>query len=513
MSKNENMKKSAIILFVLMLMSKVLGLARVVVMNLFYKPSAITDAYLTASSVPNLLFGIVAGGLVSTFIPIYSKVIAKEGEKQAKRFMNNILTIVFIITMIFLVFGLIFTEELVLINAIGYTGERLELAVKFTKVTLFALLTNGMYSIFTGYHQYEGRFYVTPMTGFFLNGAIITSIVISAYTSPIVMVYGLVFGSLLQLIFSYTIAKLKGGFKYNVTIDFKDQYIKPMLVMAIPIIFGSSITQINGIIDRTMASQLAGNGPTIIDYSSRISDAVFSLFVSSLTTVMYPTIIRQATSKNYEGLKGSITEIMNLISIIIIPAMVGVIILANPIVAILFKNEASIVRLISNALIGGIIGLFGMSIKDVLVRSFYSINDSKTPVFASMIQIVVNVALNFLLMPRFGAAGLTLATSLASFVGAIILYIKLNSRLGGLYTRRLITTVSKISGASFAMGVVVYIVHQLLNVANISIFINLVISVAVGGIVYLIVLWFIKVPEFEDLIEMAKEKLQRGKKK
>ncbi|NLY62901.1 MAG: murein biosynthesis integral membrane protein MurJ [Erysipelothrix sp.] len=513
MNKNQNMKKSAIILFVLMIMSKILGLLRESIMNHYYKPGLITNAYTTASSIPNFMFGIVAAGLIATFIPIYSQIIQKEGKERANKFMNNALTSIFIMTIILLAFGLLFTEQLVKINAAGYKGEQLAMAVDFTRVALFALLTNGVFSIFSGYQQYENRFYVAPMTGFLLNGAIISSIIISNQVSrPIIMVYGLVLGSLLQLLFSVIISYSQGDFRYKFTVNMKDQYIKPMMIMALPIIFGSSITQINGLIDRSIASTLGAKSVTIINYANRINDAVFSLFVSSLTTVMYPAIINQANKKDYAGLKSTITEIMNLTSLIVIPATIGVTVLANPIVTLFFKNDADVTYYIVIALIGATVGLFGMSIKDILVKTFYSLNDSKTPVFASIVQIIVNIVLNFALAPWLNVAGLTLATSISAYVGAIILYLTLSKRLNGLKTRALISSVSRISIASLAMGLVVFGLHSYLNTLQISFIVNLALSVIAGGSVYVIGIWILKVPEFYDVIYMIKDKLKIGSK-
>lgn len=518
MSNSKNMKKSAVVLFILMIISKFLGIIRESVMFSYYGAGTIADVYVTSSGIPNILFGIIAGGLISTFIPIYSRVHQREGEERASQFMNNTLTVIFFITLVFLVIGLFFTEELVLLNAQGYEGEKLAMTVDFTRITLFALLTNGVFSIFSGYHQHEGRFYVAPVTGFFLNFVVISSIIVSsAYAKPIIMAYGLVLGSLFQLLFASIIALTKGKHKYKFTFNLKDEYIKPMIAMALPIIFGSSITQINTLIDRTIASTLFDGSVAVINNASKISDAVFSLFVSSLTTVMYPTIIKQANKKEYTELKSTITEIMNIISIIVIPATIGVLILAEPVVNLFFRKEGADAAIalynIKIALMGAIIGLFAISIKDVLVRTFYSLNDSKTPVYSSIVSIILNVILNLVLKPYLGVAGLTLATSISTYIGTLILYLALNKRLQGLQTKRLLKTVGKIFAASMFMGVAVFFVHRYLNTLEMRGIVNLFASIGIGGIVYLSGLWIMKVPEFFDIIDLAKEKLRIGSKK
>lgn len=511
----KNMKKSAMILFVLMILSKFLGVLRETVLAYFYPVGIYTDAYIQASSIPNVIFGIVAAGLVSTFIPVFSRAMDRGGEKEAKKFMDNTLTIVFFLTLILLIFGLLFTEPLVKLMSLGLKDEGLQIAIDFTRITLFTLLTNGVYSIFSGYHQYEGRFYVTPVTGFFLNIIVISSIVVSSMMSnPIILVYGVLLGSVIQLIFAYVIAKVKGGYKYRFSFDLKNQYLKPMLVMAGPIILGQSVNQINITIDKSIATMIGTGAATIINYATKISDAIFSLFVGSLTTVMYPTIIKQASRKEYDEMKGTIIEIMNLVSLIVIPATIGLIVLSKPVVQIYNINgklSPETAQLIQYALIGATIGLFGMSIKDVLVRSFYSLNDSMTPVISSIVTVVLNVVLDLILGKYFGVTGLTMATSISVTVGMFMLYVSLTKKIGGLKTRKLVNTVLKITASSVVMGIVVFVVYKVLIATSIPGIITLGISAMIGVIIYVIGIYIFKIEEFMDILELLKVKIGRKK--
>ena len=507
-----NMKKSAFILFILMIMSKILGVFREAFLMYFYPVGIYTDAYIQASAIPNVIFGIVAAGLVSTFIPIYSKAMAKEGEEKAHEFMNNTLTIVFFITLAMLILGLLFTEEIVRIQGAGLEGEAFKVAVDFTKITLFTLLTNGVFSIFSGYQQYNGRFYVAPVTGLFLNVIVIASIIVSSYTDPIVLVYGLVLGAVAQLLFSVIIAFTKGGYRYKPRFDLKDQYIKPMLVMAAPIILGQSVNQINATIDKSIATTIGVGSVTIINNATKISDSIFTLFVGSLTTVMYPTIIKQASRKEYDDMKATIVEIMNLVSLIVIPATIGLIVLSKPVVQVYNINgkmAAETSQLIQYAMIGASLGLFAMSIKDVLVRAFYSLDDSMTPVKSSILTVILNLGLNLLLGPIWGVTGLTIATSVSTTIGMLVLYYSLAKRMNGLSTKKLINTVSKITISSLIMGVVVYFAYNGLMMTSIPGIINLGLAALIGVIVYIVGIYVFKIQEFMEALDLIKEKIGR----
>ena len=144
------MRRNAILLTIFTMISKVLGMIRESILSFYYGTSALADVFFTASAIPNVIFGFIAGGLVTTFIPIYSRIMHQEGEERADSYLNNILSMVFVIALLFTSFGLIYTEQLVKFVASGFEGETLITAVKFAKVTMFAILSNGVFSIFNG---------------------------------------------------------------------------------------------------------------------------------------------------------------------------------------------------------------------------------------------------------------------------------------------------------------------------------------------------------------------------
>ena len=513
-------KRNASILFVLLLISKILGSIREAVLFANYESGSVATAYFVSNRIPNVIFGIATVGLISTFIPIYSKIVSKEGKDRAKQFMDNIMTIIFFMTLGLLILGLLFTEQLVTLNLYGdkITPEVIQLTVDFTRVTLFALLANGVFSIYSGFHQYEERFYVTPITGFFLNIIIITSIIVSTKISkPILMAYGVAFAAFVQLIVAALVAKYKGNYDYRPSVNFKDEYLKPMILMSLPIMFGSSVNQINTTIDSSIASQFGAEAVATIGYSSKVSLAIYTLFVGSITTVMYPSIITQASNKEYDKMKSTIVEVINIICLIVIPATVGAIILSKPIIQVFYGHASStdpaVLSQIQFAFIGGIIGLIGMSIKDVLVRVSYSLHDSMLPVISSVLEVMLNIFLNVVLSRWIGVPGLTLATSISSIVGMLILYLMINKKLQGLKIRKLIRSMSKITISSLIMGVVVYFAHHFINGINLHYLLNMGLSALLGMLVFAVCIYILKVEEFMDGVDLIKDKFSKKKAK
>lgn len=505
------MKKNAFLLFIFLLISRFLGLIRESFLSAYYATTYVADAYVAASQIPNVIFAIISAGLVSTFIPIYSRIINKEGEERAENYLNNILSLVFVFTIIVIGLGLIFTEELVSLLRPGFKDQQLLLTIKLLKITLFALLFNGVGNILNGYQQYHDRFLVGPVGGFLMNFVVITSIIISAKTDLLVLAYGLVIAALAQLLVTYFVARSKSSYRFKPGINLKDPYLKPMLLMAMPIILGSSIGQINATVDGAFASNLGVGASSTLNYASKISGAVYGLFVSSITTVMYPTIIKQASAGKIEEMKVTMVKILNSIAIIIVPATVGLIVLSKPVVNLIHKRgsmtEAEVI-LIASVLVFLSLGLIAQSLKDVMVRTFYSLHDSMSPVFSSIITVATNIGLNILLVPSMGVGGLALATTISGFVGFIALFMVLNRKINGIPMRELLITFGKILFASIIMGVVAHFGYDILISINLDYKLALFGSAGVAAALYASILYFMKIEEFDELWEMAFSKIR-----
>lgn len=505
------MRRNAILLTIFSVISKVFGMIRESVLSFFYGTTAYADVYFTASSIPNIIFGFIAAGLVTTFIPIYSRIVEEEGEERADSYLSNILSFIFVIALLLTSLGLIFTEELVMLVANGFEGETLVIAVKFVKVTLFAILSNGVFSIFNGYQQYHNRFLIGTFGGFIMNFTIITAILVSAKTQPIAMAYGIVIASVLQAIFTYLVARSKSGYRFKPGINLKDEYLRPMLIMAVPIIIGSSISQVNGVIDRRIASTLATGAISTLNYASKISDSIFALFVVTITTVMYPTLNKQAAKGDFESLQRTVLKIMNTVVLIVIPATVGLMVLSTPVTQLFFGRGAGSDPLAlartSSTLFFFSIGIVGYGLRQVLTQTFYSLQDSITPVVSGVISVAVNISLNLLLAPRMGVAGLALATSISALVGVSVLFTQLYRKIKGIPLRKFFESSLKIVFASLVMGLVVYFSFSILDGYNFHYIVPFASSALLGVGVYAIIMNFMNVPEYDSTLQILKDKI------
>lgn len=505
------MKKTALMLMIIAIASKILGFLREMVLAYFYGASYISDVYLIAVSISLTIFGLVATGISTGYIPMYTKIEQEVSEKEANRYTNNLINILIIVCLIVIILGLFFTEELVKIFASGFEGDTLKLAVSFTRISLFNIFFIGIVIIFSGFLQIKDKFLIPALIGFPMNIVIILSIVISHNTNVIIMIIGAVLATASQILFLIPSLK-KVGYKHKLIFDLKDKHIKNMAIIAIPIIIGSSVNQINTLVDRTIASRIAIGGISTLNYSNKLSSSIISLFVLTTATAIYPSLSKMAAKNDIKGVKKSVQEAINSINILIIPATIGIMIFARPLVILLFDRGAFTdkdVIMTSNALFFYTIGTIGFALRQILSKVFYAMQDTKTPVINATIGVAINIVLNIILSIYMGISGLALATSISAIIVTILLLISLRKKIGPLGIRNILKVLIKTTLSSIVMAIVSKLSYELLLIklgANIS----LIIGVAIGVVIYGVIIYFMKIEEVETLTVQLKNKFKKS---
>src|SRR5699024_10015185 len=217
---------------------------------------------------------------------------------------------------------------------------------------------------------------------FVMNTFIILALAVSFYTQqPILLAVGLCFAIAIQYVI-YIPAVKASRFKYTKGIDFKDSNLREMLILALPVIFGVAIYQINILIDKSLSSLILQNGPTILDYATRLNDFVNGIVIVSIGTVVYPQLSKQSANHDIKSFKDTILSSLSMISVLVIPAMVGLIIFSSPIVKLVFERgqfTAEDTLITSQCLQLYAIGLIGVAVRDIISKSFYAMKDTKTP--------------------------------------------------------------------------------------------------------------------------------------
>lgn len=502
------MKRTTILLMIIAIVSKIIGFGREMILSYFYGASNITDAYLISLTIPTVIFSFIITSISTGYIPIYSQIEKEYGQKEGQNYTNNLLNILLILITIMIGFSSLFTEQIVRIFASGFEGATLALAIKFTKVSLVGIYFTGIFSILCGFMQIKGKYMIPALIVFPLNLIIILSIILSVKFNVMILAIGGVMALVVQVALMIPFVR-KEGYRYKPVLDIKDKNIKKMAYIALPVIIGASVNQINLLIDRTLASLVTVGGISALSYSNKLNLFVQGIFVASIATVIYPTISRMVAENNMSGFKKSIAESINTVNILIIPATVGAMIFSGPIVSMIFGRgafDSSAITLTSSAFFFYSIGMAGYGLREILAKSFYALQDTKTPMINGTIGVILNIILNIILSKCMGIGGLALATSISAIFTTGLLFISLRKKIGAFGMKGITISFVKALGASLVMGLAAKLSFNGIN-AHASQNLALIAAIGVGAVVYGVMIYFMKIEEVDSLIGMVKGKI------
>lgn len=509
--------KAAVGLMAATLIAKILGFGRELALASAYGASGTSDAFLVAMNIPAVIFSAIGTSLGTAFIPLYCDLEAKQGKKASLRFSNNVLNIVVLLCLITSLVGVVFTEPIVKLFAVGFKGETLTQAIYFTRVLILGMSFLGMSYIMMAFLQVKENFVIPGLMSVPYNMLIIISIFLSVTINPNLLPWGTLIGLSLQFIFQYPFARKK-GFKYRPYINLKDEYLKRMLWLIGPVLIGVAVTQVNSIVDRTIASTLVEGSISALNYATKLNQFVMGMFIVSISSVIYPMLSKLSTENNKKKFKESIVTAINVVTLIIIPISVGAIILAEPIVKLLFQRgefDARATQMTAIALIFYSIGMLGFGLRDILGKIFYSLQDTKTPMINGIIAMVLNIVLNlaFVKYTNMGLGGLAFATSISSLVTIALLSVSLRRKIGAFGGKKIISVLIKSIIAALLMALVTKftynVIDAFLSAGFIQDAIKLAISVGLGAIVYAISIIVLRVDEVKLIFKMINKKVKR----
>lgn len=504
------MRRTVVILIIITVISKFSGLLKDMALSYYYGATGISDAYIIAFTIPLILFTFVGEAISTTFVSVFVNLETKYGDQKAKRFMNNLIgTLLFFISIV-IVISLIFTENLVQIFAFGFTGNILRLAVKLTRVSLISIYFIVIFNTFKYYLQIKGKHHIPALSVLPLNVIIIISIILSYYKGVMILGFGIVLGAFSQMLFVLP-AVIKSGYTLKFDINFKDKNIRQMIILALPIILGVAVNDINAIIDKTLASKIMVGGISILSFSSKINGLIQGVFVTTVVAAIYPVITKLVNLNNYSGLKRIIEQSVNSLNLILVPSSIGIIIFSEEIIGLIYGRgafDAYSVGLASSVLIFYSLGILGKGLREVMSRPFYSIQDMKTPVINASIGVCINIFLNFYLSKFMGLNGLALATSISALISTILMFISFTSRFGNINLMQIGFTFLKILFASLIMAVLARLSFKyLLN--SIAPNLSLLLGILVGAISYFVIIYFMRIEDVDIIIKALKKKISK----
>ncbi|AYE33888.1 murein biosynthesis integral membrane protein MurJ [Clostridium septicum] len=506
-------KNSTIFITITLIISNVLvkflGLARDVVLANTYGTSMYSDAYIVANNIPVVIFSIVAVAISTAFIPIYSEIKEKYGEEKALKFTNNFINIVLVICLIITILGELFPAVLVKVFAYGFTNEAYELTLNFTKILIPTIIVTALMSISGSYLQLKGDFIPISYVTIPNNLIVIISIYIAYYKgSPYILAIGTSIAIISQIIYYYPFMK-RNEFKYEFYINLKDEHLKKILIMIIPVFIGTAVNEVNVIVDRSLVSGLEQGSIASLNYASKLTGFITGVFIVSIVTVVYPKMSNLSAKKEFEKLNCYLKNVLIVISLLLLPITIMCIFYSKDVVQIIFERgsfDSKSTYMTAMALSSYCIGLIGIGFREILTKAYFSLKDTKTPMINGAIGVGVNIILNIILIRKIGFIGSALATSVTAIITVLLLINKIQLSIGKIFDKEFNINLLKILICSFISVVGCNLIYRNINNDTSNIILHsilLMIVIIITFVIYIILLVLFKneeVIKFKDLL-------------
>lgn len=508
------MGQTTLMLMFITIISKIFGFLREAVMASYIGASDLKSIYTTANTLPVVIANFVAVGIISGFIPIYNKAKNEEGEEAAEEFTSNVFNILMVFALVAVVIGMIFARPFSKLLSPDLDGAYLDLATNYTRIMMFAVFAYLYSAVFRGYLNLKGNFFDPAITGIIMNVVIIAFTILTGITdNPYYLIIGALLGNTLQYIL-FPRATRKLGYKHKKVLDFKNKYVRNLILISIPIIISSAAGEISIIVDNSMASAFFGKAAiSKLFYSKTMLTMITGVITISVTTALFPKIAELGQLGKIDQMKERISSSVVSTMLLIIPASIGMAVLSEPIIGVVFernaftRNDTIIVAALLTAYAPN--NIF-QSIVDVVDRGFYAVGDSKTPVIVVLIQQFLNVIFNLVMIKFFGIEGLAYATVSSTAVGTVLMLFQFRKKFGSFNFKSSLISLVKISLATVVMALVAYFTNKALaGVAPrvVALFVAIFLAMLVYGFLILLA----RIPEVMDMVNRLYHKHKRRK--
>lgn len=450
--------KAAGLIGIAVMCSRVLGLVREIVFAALFGGGVIMDAFTIAFRTPNLLRDLFAEGALSTaFVTTFSRTSATDGDRAAWKLANKVGTLALVFMSVITVLGIVFAPWLISVLAPGFAGEKGELTIALTRIMYPFILLVSLAALVMGVLNAKDVFGAPAMASSFFNiGSIVGGVVIGWSIDPHFgpnAVYGLAIGTLvggaLQL-GSQLPSLRRVGYAFRFDFHWRDPGVRNVLVLMGPSLIAASSTQVNVLVNSIFASQL-GDGPTFwLAIAFRLMQLPLGVIGVALGTVSLPLLARLAARGENAAFRSELSSGLRLTFLMSIPATLGLMILAEPIMSVLYQHGrfgAQQTASAAAALRFYALGLCGYAALKVLVNSFYALGQRRTPMIVSIGAIAVNFILSWLFTFRLGLGhrGLALSTACIASLNFLILYAIMRKRFGRLETSQMTSMLMRLA--------------------------------------------------------------------
>ena len=516
-SKN-TLVRSTMLLIILTVLSKLFGFGREMTQAYFFGANIITDAYLVAMTIPTVLFLAVSGAINNVFVPVYDR-FRTQGRDKALVIKFALIGLGFCV-LVFIIPVFLNTKFAVRLFAPQLREEGIALAAGMLRILIFIVFFRLFSAIGTAVLHVNRNFLVPGMVGIPYNLAIMGfSFFLAGSMGINALVWGTFAGVGIQffiLLPWLTRIKMGGTIRTKVS-----DGLKEIAFLLPPILMGSLAGQAKTMTDRIFASGLAEGSISFLNYANRIKELPVGLLIVTVITVLYPTLVSHANNQQWRQYRSIVANALNTMTFLLLPVIAGIAILALPLTQLIFMRgefDMAAAESTAYALRFYSFHILGAMVYRLMVKAHYAVKDTKTPLYAMLISVSLNIVLNIIFIPFFAHGGLALATAIATLTSGLFMFRRLRKRIGPVLGNNILQDMGKSALATLTMAFLCLVLYIVLQPYIPASFLGK--AAVTGGIVvvcaglYFALAWFLKISAMDEAMKLVrglKSKIGWGK--
>lgn len=533
--------RSTLIVMLAFAAAKVISLAQTFIIANVFGVGREWDAYVTANSIPELIFTLIAGGaLAFAFIPIFAGFLAQGDDQKAWRTASHVINTLFLVTLAVSVIAFLVAPWLVAnVVAPGFPPEQQAETVGLMRILLVSTLIFSVSGIVMGILQSHNNFLLPALAPILFDVGVLFG---AAFLTGQFGVYGVAIGAVIGAALHLAIqvpGLLRVKAKWWAELGLTDPTMWRVFRLMLPSLGGLAVFSLNFLVMNSIASWMGAGAVSALSWGWRLMQIPETLIGTAMGTVIFPTLAALSGASNLSGKRDAMAGAIRFILITTIPSSIGLIVLGRPLISLLERGafDASASALVFSTLQFFTLGLVVQSVLEIAARAFYADKNTMIPFFASVVGSVINIAGAYLLSgiavvqtrfmlnlvasqypllgltPEIGnVGGLALANSLGIAVEVSILLILLRQRWHSIEGRSLGITTLKATAASLIMAAVILVIGALWSAVGLSdrglpfLIAQLAVQGVIGVIAFLITAWVLRMEELNELLRLIRRR-------
>jgi putative peptidoglycan lipid II flippase len=468
--RSSSLLQSASVVALAFVVSRVLGLAREVIIAHQFGTSGETSAYVAAFRIPDLLFLVImAGSFGSAFIPVFSRYLLHGDNEKAWALASAVINAALVATIAGAAITVIAARPLVhYVVAPDLAPQYQDLTVDLMRVLILSPILLGLGIAAKGILEAQDLFILPALAPLIYNLAIIVG---ALFLTPFLGIFGLAVGVVAGA-FCHILVQMPGlarsHMRYRPRLNIHTEGLSDVVRLLLPRLVGQAAFQVNFIVVTSFASGLGAPYISALNFAWQLLMLPHGVVALSVSTVIFPTMSRLYGQGRTDELRATFGRALRPVLFLTLPASVGLFFFRTAIVQTIFQSGAfsgTSTALVAPPLALFALGLVSYATVEILTRAFYAMQDTKTPVAAGVVTIVINIALSRALIAHFGLAALAFSLSLTTSIEAVILLIVLRRRLGT-GSRRDVLWLGRLLAATAAMAIVAWFISPRLTAAT-----------------------------------------------